>query len=81
MFAAGCRKLAHLIDSEKEETARKACVDVISLWHNDDAQQVPEKTDCQNQTPQLSQEKAAKIWAVLAEKEEKQAAEQSSNIN
>ena len=70
------KNLSTLIKSQKEETSRKACVDIITLWKNDEADHMPAQKDSPDQMPQLSQEKAAKIWAVLAENET-----QSEKIN
>jgi hypothetical protein len=68
-FPQAAEKFVNLIESVKEETSRKACVNLISLWKSDEAGQTPADKNDHDQTPQLSQEKAAKIWAVLAEKE------------
>jgi hypothetical protein len=68
-FPQAAEKFANLIGSQKEETSRKACVDIITLWKNDEADHLPAQKDSHDQTPQLSQEKAAKIWAILAENE------------
>jgi hypothetical protein len=65
------KRLTNLTASQKDETARKACLDVISLRHADIEQETEKKTQSDNQQFQLSQQKAAKIWAVLAEKEPK----------
>jgi hypothetical protein len=57
-------KLVGLTESEKEETARKACLDIISLPHIT----LPEQVDNEeNETVQLSDEMASRLLAVLAE--------------
>ena len=57
-------KLVQLTESDKEETARKACLDIISR-----PQTVEQKQQEDNERPseQLSDETASKILAVLAE--------------
>ena len=67
-------KLAELIGTEKGETARKACLDIIALQNADADRQPPqENNDDQIRSKyNLTEEKAAKIWAVLAQKDEKQ---------
>jgi hypothetical protein len=66
-------KLTELLDTEKGETARKACLDIIELQRSDIAPRITQKdTDDQTQNKyNLTQEKAAKIWAILAQKNEK----------
>jgi hypothetical protein len=66
-------KLTELLDTEKGETARKACLDIIALQKADATSPIAQKdTDEQIQSKyNLTQEKAAKIWAILAEKEPK----------
>ena len=66
-------RLTKLIDTEKGETVRKTCLDIIALQKADAPPQIP-----QHQTDEqiinkynLTEEKAAKIWALLAEKEPK----------
>jgi hypothetical protein len=66
-FPQAAETFVKLIKSQKEETARKACFDVITLWKNDEADHLPVQKDTRDEAPQLSQEKAAKIWAILAE--------------
>ncbi len=67
-------KLVELTASDKAETARKACLDIISvpkIAANRDEQ--PDKTqkDGDRQAEQLSAETASKILAALAEPDEK----------
>lgn len=61
-------KLVQLTESEKEETARKACLDVISLPRSV-GQKTAETADNpqDNNNVELSQETASKLLAVLAE--------------
>jgi hypothetical protein len=73
------QSLTNLTISEKPETARKACLDVISLRKADIADESASKNSTDNQQYQLSYEKAAKIWAVLAEKDQKITEKQPSN--
>lgn len=57
-------KLVGLTESEKEETARKACLDIISLPHIT----LPEQADGEeNETVSLSDETASRLLAALAE--------------
>jgi hypothetical protein len=61
-------KLVQLTNSEKEETARRACLDIISLPRLS-AQRTEPRTD-ESQTSagrQLSPETASRLLAVLAE--------------
>jgi len=63
-------KLVGLTGSEKEETARKACLDIISLHapSRTDAKQAPTaKQKPDPPTPQLSPETASRLLAALAE--------------
>ncbi len=60
-------RLAQLTISEKDETARKACLDLISMHKTDVEQEIADNPQLQNQLPQLSGEKASKLLAVLAE--------------
>jgi len=64
-------KLTELIDTEKGETARKACLDIIALQKADVTPQIAQQDNQTQNKYNLTQEKAAKIWAVLAEKEPK----------
>jgi hypothetical protein len=65
-------KLVQLTESDKEETARKACLDIISMGNPDvrlvgtTAVPVDDK-DSQKGAPQLSPETASRILAALAE--------------
>lgn len=60
-------KLVQLTGSEKEETARKACLDIISLPNV-----TPQKQQFDDENPpvQLSDETASRILAVLAEEKD-----------
>lgn len=74
--ALAAAKLVQLTESEKEETARKACLDIISLprLSGEKAEQAPVvQKDAEKQTLQLSPETANKLLAVLAETENSQA--------
>ena len=59
--------LVQLIVSEKDETARKACLDLISLQLSDAALQNSQNPQPQNRLPQISDEKASKLLAILTE--------------
>jgi hypothetical protein len=70
-------KLVRLTESEKEETARKACLDIMSLPHRI----LPEQADNEAEEPaapfdsaqdRLSDETVSKILAVLAEDKNEQ---------
>jgi hypothetical protein len=64
-FAAA--RLIALTDSEKEETARKACLDIISFFTSikktDDTGENPDEQDDMKLAPGV----AEKIWAILAD--------------
>ena len=67
-------KLVQLTQSEKGETARKACLDIISMQTSattppPGGRPKPQTTgpDTPEHTPQLTQKTAAKILAILAE--------------
>ncbi len=61
-------KLVGLTESEKEETARKACLDIISLPHLGDKKDQPEGTNANKEKPpELSDETASRLLAALAE--------------
>ena len=65
-------KLVQLTESEKEETARKACLDIISVPKSS-AQRASQSLDesqatSPQQYQQLSPETASRLLAVLAEK-------------
>ncbi len=59
-------KLVGLTESEKEETARRACLDIISLPHITLPEQVDDE---ENETAQLSDETASRLLAALAEED------------
>jgi len=59
-------KLVELTESESQETARKACLDVIQLPKTADKKQ-PAQVDDQTQPSRLSPETASKLLAVLAQ--------------
>jgi hypothetical protein len=65
------QRLLQLTVSEKDETARKACLDLISLQLADSDQQNSQNAQDQKEKniPQLSPEKASKMLAILAEPE------------
>lgn len=71
--AVAAAKLVQLTDSEKEETARRACLDIISLpmLSTKKSQQPaePQSID-QGQPSQLSAETAERLLAALAEENE-----------
>ena len=63
-------RLAELINSEKDETARKACLDIIKLQKTDEEAQAARKAEQdedQNEFADMSDAKASKILAILAE--------------
>ena len=61
-------KLVQLTESEKEETARKACLDIISLPNiTPQADKSGQTADEENETVQLSDEMASRLLAALAE--------------
>jgi len=64
------QRLAQLTVSEKDETARKACLDVISLHNDDIAQDIAEVPQPTDEIPPISPEKASRMLAILAEDEE-----------
>ena len=60
-------KLVQLTESEKEETARKACLDIISLPNiTSQTEKPPEPDSNQPHSPKLTPETAGKILALLA---------------
>ena len=62
------QRLVQLTVSEKDETARKACLDVISQHNDDIAQDIAENSQPPNELPpKLSPEKASRMLAILAE--------------
>lgn len=58
-------KLVALTGSDKEETARKACLDILSL--NSDEAAVDEETTAESPLPKISPQTASKLLKVLAE--------------
>ena len=64
------QRLVQLTVSEKDETARKACLDVISLHNDDVVQDIAEAPQPPNELPRISDEKASRMLAILAEDEE-----------
>jgi hypothetical protein len=66
--AVAAAKLVQLTESENQETARKACLDIIQLPRPNAKKQSPSaENDEPNQPLQLSAETAGKLLAVLAE--------------
>ena len=68
-------KLVQLTDSEKEETARKACLDIISLpvaGSSNEQSTEPERGG-EEKAGQLSADMCSRLLASLAEAEEQQA--------
>jgi len=66
-------KLVELLESDKPETSRKACLDIISLRNNIvDKDRQPNDDDICNDIGevQLSEQKASRLLEVLAELEE-----------
>lgn len=66
-------KLTQLTDCEKEETARKACLDIISMQDSGGEDPHPPSTPSPADSsgpPQLSEETASKLLAALAEAED-----------
>jgi hypothetical protein len=63
--AAG--KLIELTECEKEETARKACLDVIAMLPRDCGDQDEGDSESLSLPPQLSEETALRIFDILAE--------------
>ncbi len=73
-------KLVELTASDKAETARKACLDIISvpkIAANKDEQPDKAQKDGDRQVEQLSTETASRILAALAEPDEKGEATES----
>ncbi|MBC8217046.1 MAG: hypothetical protein H8E73_01145 [Planctomycetes bacterium] len=62
-------KLVQLTQSEKQETARKACLDIIAMQAPPVTPPKPQTTDS-DQSQQLTQRTAAKILAILAEEDQ-----------
>jgi len=67
--AVAAAKLVSLTESEKEETARKACLDIISLPNSKLSEQ-PDSEE--NETVTISDETASRLLAALAEDENEQ---------
>ncbi len=67
-------KLLALTESENPETARKACLDVISLPASSQSMQCPDGTqnDKQDHSEQLSPQLAQRLLAALAEEKNSQ---------
>jgi hypothetical protein len=60
-------KLVQLTESEKEETARRACLDIISLPNPYTAKVEEYEKQLRVRLPELSDETASRILAALAE--------------
>lgn len=60
-------KLVALTESEKDETARRACLDIIMMNGQEAGKENPEKKAEDKERENLSSEKAQKILMVLAE--------------
>ncbi len=68
--AIAAAKLVGLTESEKEETARKACLDIISLPHPGDKKGLSEEiNEGREEPPELSDETASRLLAALAEED------------
>jgi len=63
-------KLVQLTESKSQETARKACLDIISLPSAKKPQGPSETEQAGEQQPQLSDETVSKLLAVLAEEKQ-----------
>ncbi len=66
-------KLVQLTESEKEETARKACLDIITLPKLSVQKAGPAskpQEDVKYETYQLSEQRVSKLLAALAEEKE-----------
>jgi hypothetical protein len=67
------RRLAELINCEKDEVARKACLDIINFQRADAEQEKAEEAErakCESHQPKISPEKASRMLAILAEPDE-----------
>lgn len=65
-------KLVNLTESKSEETARKACLDIISLPNKCKAVKAVKKKEVADEAEsEISQEAASKILAILADEENK----------
>jgi len=60
-------KLINLTESENQETARKACLDIMSLADSEDRKTVPNETEIAQKDFELSGQTAEKLLAALAE--------------
>jgi hypothetical protein len=68
--ALAAAKLVHLTESEKEETARKACLDIISLPRAAGNRPTPANKRQESgklELPELSPQTCSRLLAVLAE--------------
>jgi len=76
---AAAAKLVQLTQCDKEETARKACLDIISMQTPLSAPPRPKAADpdAHEQPPTLSDQTASKILALLAEESQPQAGTQA----
>jgi hypothetical protein len=65
-------KLVQLTESDREETARKACLDIISLPALLDKKMIPqsESQTSETQRPQITEQVAGRLLAALAEDEQ-----------
>lgn len=71
--ALAAAKLVELTGSDKEETARKACLDIISMPIGGKADSSPADPQTAGiQQPQISQTTASRLLAVLADTKEAQ---------
>ena len=77
---AAVRRLGELIDSEKDETARKACLDIIALQKENAADDAARKAQEDSNPPKISDEKAARMLAILAEPDLPPNTEQSDSV-
>ncbi len=59
--------LISLCKSQSDETSRKACVDILQIALNLQSRQ-PEASNDNRQTPEIDQETASAVLAVLAER-------------
>ena len=67
-------RLIQLTNSEKEETARKACLDIINLPQAGKSDITPsDNSPCEKAPPELSLETAGRLLATLAEEKKQKA--------
>lgn len=78
IFPQAAKRLAELIISEKDEIARKACLDLVSLRKADIEQEQTEKAEDEDEPLDISDEKASRMLAILAEDDEPKG---SHNLN